>query len=66
MDKLLCFGVLGVGALMLVVFLLDLVAGIPFGGGVSKNNPFALADILGLLGSAVVVYLGWNSLRDLK
>ena len=65
MDKALCFGALGVGALMLLVFLLDLIIGLPFGGG-GKDNPFVTADILGLLGSAVVIYLGWNSLRDLK
>ncbi|AMV27198.1 hypothetical protein VT84_22545 [Gemmata sp. SH-PL17] len=61
MDKALCFGALGVGALMLLVFLLDLVAKVPFGGG-----PFVIVDIFGLLASAVVVYLGWNASRDLK
>ena len=47
MDKALCFGALGVGALiMLVMFLLDLVAGVPFGG-----KDFMTGDIFGLLAS---------------
>jgi hypothetical protein len=61
MNKALCYVALGVGALMALVFLLDLVAGIPFGG-----NAFATADIFGFLASLVVLYLGWNALRDLK
>ena len=65
MDKALCYGALGIGALMLLVFLLDLIIGVPFGGG-APGNPFVTADILGLIGSGVVIYLGWNALRDLK
>jgi hypothetical protein len=61
MNKALCYGALGVGALMMLVFLLDLVAGAPFGGG-----DFVMGDILGFLASIIVVYLGWNALRDLK
>jgi hypothetical protein len=61
MNKGLCYGALGVGGVMVLVFLLDLVAGFPFGGG-----RFATGDIFGLLASAVVAYLGWNALRDIK
>ncbi|HEY1186284.1 MAG TPA: hypothetical protein VGE74_01445 [Gemmata sp.] len=61
MDKALCFGALGVGALMALLFLLDIVATFPFGGG-----PFITVDIFGLLGSLIVIYLGYNSSRDLK
>lgn len=61
MNKAMCYGALGVGALMLLVFLLDLIVKVPFGGG-----PFLLVDIFGLLASGVVVYLGYNALRDLK
>lgn len=61
MGKPLSFGALGIGALMAVIFLLDLVVGIPFGGG-----PFVTADIFGLLGSVIVAYLGWNAARDLR
>jgi hypothetical protein len=61
MDKALCYGALGIGALMLLIFLLDLVAGIPFGAG-----KFVVGDIFGLLASGIVVYLGYNASRDLK
>jgi hypothetical protein len=61
MDKALCFGALGIGALMMLVFLLDIIAGVPFGGG-----NFVTADVFGLLASAIVIYLGWNASRDLK
>jgi hypothetical protein len=62
MEKALCYGALAIGALMLVVFLLDLVAGIPFGGG----GAFATGDVFGLFASAIVVYLAYNASRDLK
>jgi hypothetical protein len=61
MDKALCYGALGIGALMLLVFILDLVAGFPFGG-----RDFVTGDIFGFLASAIVVYLAWNASRDLK
>jgi hypothetical protein len=61
MDKILCYGALGVGGLMALLFLLDLVAGFPFGGG-----PFVFVDILGLLAAAIVIYLAFNAQKDLK
>ncbi len=61
MEKGLCYGALGVAVLMLLLFLLDLIAGFPFGG-----SPFAVVDILGILASGVVGYLAWNASRDLK
>ena len=61
MEKYMCYGALGVAAVMFLVFLLDLVAGFPFGGG-----SFMMADIFGMLASAVVAYLAYNASRDLK
>jgi hypothetical protein len=61
MEKGLCYGALGVAGLMLVVFLLDLVAGFPFGG-----SPFIVLDILGLLAAGAVGYLAFNASKDLK
>jgi hypothetical protein len=61
MEKYMCYGALGVAALMFLLFLLDLVAGFPFGGG-----SFMLADIFGMLTSAVVAYLAYNASRDIK
>lgn len=61
MAKALCFGALGIGALMLLLFMLDLVAGFPFGG-----KDFVTADVFGVLASGIVLYLAWNASRDLK
>lgn len=61
MQKGLCFGALGVAALLLLVFILDLVAGVPFGG-----SPFAVVDVFGVIASGIIGYLAWNASRDLK
>ena len=61
MDKILCYGSLGIAILMLLVFLLDLVAKVPFGGG-----PFSTLDIMGILASGIVAYLAFNASKDLK
>ena len=61
MDKALCYGALGIAALMMLVFLLDIVVGAPFGGAA-----FRIVDIFGFLASAIVAYLAWNASRDLK
>lgn len=61
MEKGLCYGALGVAALMLVVFLLDLVAGFPFGG-----KPFMILDILGIISAGIIGYLAFNASKDLK
>jgi hypothetical protein len=59
MEKGLCWGALGVAALMLVLFLLDMFLGIPFGG------LSGFVDVLGILASGVLVYLSFDALRDL-
>lgn len=61
MEKYMCYGALGVAAVMALLFLLDVLAGFPFGGG-----SFLIADIFGLIASGIVGYLGFNALRDLK
>jgi hypothetical protein len=50
-----------VAVLLLLVFLADLIAGEPFGGG-----PFLLVDIAGTLGSILLGYLAWDAAKDLK
>jgi hypothetical protein len=66
MEKILCFGSLGIAILMMLVFLMDLVAGVPFAPPAPATNPFVLLDLLGLLSSAIVAYLAWNASKDLK
>jgi hypothetical protein len=51
---------MGVAGLLMLLFLLDLLSGFPF-GGVSF-----LADIFGLLASGLVLYLGFDAFRDLR
>jgi ABC-type enterochelin transport system permease subunit len=58
MEKWLCWGSLSVAGLVLLCFALDLFLAIPF-GGLSKA-----VDIIGILGSGILVYLCWDSLLD--
>lgn len=61
MEKGLCYGALGVAALMLLLFIVDIVAGFPFGSG-----PFITYDILGIIAAGIIGYLGFNSMKDVK
>ncbi|MBX9582342.1 MAG: hypothetical protein K2X87_18720 [Gemmataceae bacterium] len=61
MEKGLIYGSLGVAALMLLLFLIDLLAGFPFGG-----SPFAVVDVFGIIAAGVVGYLAYNASKDLK
>lgn len=60
MEKWLCWASMGVSGSMALIFLLDLILGFPFGG----ISP--VVDILGLLASAMVLYLSWNAFQDVK
>jgi hypothetical protein len=68
MEKWMCLGSIGVAVLMLLVFLLDLIAGVPFSGATppDQSSPFILVDIGGILCAGVLGYLGWNAYRDVK
>lgn len=58
--KKLCWGILGVAALMTLLFLLDMFLGIPFAGA------SITLDIFGILGGAVVGYLAWDTAREIR
>lgn len=58
MEKWLCFGSMGVAGLLLLLFVLDVALGFPFGRTV-------LVDIFGILVSALVLYLAYDAFRDL-
>jgi hypothetical protein len=60
MEKNLCIGSLVLAALMLILFLIDMITGAIFGA------PFFVADIFGLLASGIVGYMAINALRDLR
>ena len=61
MEKKLCIGSLVVAGVMLLLFLLDLFAGFPFGGG-----SFVTIDVIGLLASAILGYLSFSALREVR
>lgn len=60
MEKWLCFGSMGVAGLLLLLFLLDLVLGFPFG------QASIFVDIFGILACAVVLYLAYDAFKDLR
>jgi hypothetical protein len=60
MGKGLCWGSLGVAGLMLLLFILDIALRFPF-GGLSVTS-----DVFGILASAILIYLSWDTLRDFR
>lgn len=61
MEKKLCIASLCVAGLLLVLFILDIATGYPFGGG----STFMTIDIVGILAGGLLAYLSWNALKDL-
>jgi hypothetical protein len=59
MDKWLCWGSMGVAGLLLLLFLLDIALGFPFGG-------FKVVDVFGILASGLVLYLAFDAFRELQ
>jgi hypothetical protein len=60
MEKWLCWASMGVGGLLLLLFLMDMALSIPF-SGISK-----FVDVLGILISALILYLAWDAYKDLR
>ena len=60
MEKWLCWGSIGLAGVLLILFLLDMILGIPFGG------IGWLINILGILACGLVGYLGWESYKELR
>ena len=63
MEKWLCWGSLGVAGLMLLLFGLDLATGVPFGG--TGLSGMMLVDIIGIVMSALLLYMSWDALRGI-
>ncbi len=66
MEKGLCIGSMIDAGLLLVMFLLDIIIGLPFNRAGASPNPFMLVDIGGIIGGGIIGYLGFNALKDLK
>jgi hypothetical protein len=60
MEKWLCWGSLGVAGILLLLFLLDMFFGIPF-GGISW-----IVNIIGVLACGLTAYLAWESFKELR
>ena len=60
MEKWMCWGAIGVSGLLLVLFILDVAMKIPFGG----LSP--VVDIISAVASAIVLYLAYDALTDLR
>jgi threonine/homoserine/homoserine lactone efflux protein len=61
MEKWLCWGSIGIGALLFVLFTFNLILHVPFGEAI---NP--AVEIVNIIAGGLLVYLGWNALRDLR
>jgi hypothetical protein len=60
MEKGLCWASMGISGVMLVLFLLDLFVGIPF-GGLSK-----VVNVLGVLACGIILYTSWDAFKDYR
>lgn len=60
MEKWYCWGAMFIAGVLLILFLLDVILDIPF-GGISPT-----VDILSILSCGLLIYLGWNAYRDLR
>jgi len=60
MEKWLCWVSMGVAGLLVLLFLLDMIIGFPFGGIHPSIN------IVCMLASALVLYLAYDAFRDLR
>ncbi|HVS35991.1 MAG TPA: hypothetical protein VMS17_10465 [Gemmataceae bacterium] len=60
MEKWMCWGSMGVAGLLLLLFLLDIFLGFPF-GGVS-----VIVDVVAIIACGIVGYLAWDAYRDLR
>ncbi|MGF1582274.1 MAG: hypothetical protein ACFCD0_23365 [Gemmataceae bacterium] len=60
MEKWLCWGSMGIAGFLLLMFLMDLIFGFPFG------RISFIADLLGIIAAGAVGYLGWDAFKDLR
>jgi len=60
MEKWMCWSAMGVSGLLLVLFILDVAIQIPFGG------LSTVVDIVSAVACAIVLYLAWDALQDLR
>lgn len=59
MTKNVVLGSIGVAGLVAVAAIIDIITGFPFAG-------LVIMDVTFLVGAAMVIYMGWDSYRDLR
>ena len=62
MEKRLCWVSLGIAGALLVAFVLDLILGFPF--GLKSVSP--VVDIVAIICCALLGYLAWDALQDVR
>lgn len=58
MQKVLCMVGMAVAILLVIFFLLDLIAGIPF------RRASYLMDVMMLICAAILAYVSWSTFRE--
>ncbi len=58
-EKILTYAAMGVAGVIALLFLIDLILGMPFGG-------YRVMDVLFVLGAAFVLWQGFETYRELK
>jgi hypothetical protein len=66
MAKAMSIAGLVAGGLIALIFALDLVLGIPFGGRGSLLFTGSFMDVGFILCGGVLAYLSWNAMREVK
>jgi hypothetical protein len=62
METRLCWASLGIAGVLLLLFILDLITGFPF--GISSISP--TVEIICIICCALVGYLAWDALQDVR
>jgi hypothetical protein len=60
MEKWMCWGSMGVAGVLLLLFIIDMSASVPFG----RISP--AVDVISIVASALVLYLAWDAYRDIR
>jgi hypothetical protein len=60
MEKGLCWASMGISGLLLLLFLLDVFTGIPFG------KLSTVVDVLGVLACGIILYTSWDAFKDYR
>lgn len=58
MEKWLCWGSMGISGFVLLLFVLDILTGIPFG------QLSLVVDIFGAVACGIVLYISWDTLKE--